>query len=109
MATPKETTQDVIGDYPLSQLQTLRSHHLVTGVVSYVVYLPHPILIPLLYDVDTLTLCREMLTTVFRTSVQVWGPQVQLTYWALQQYPHVPVVVKARRALAKQMTAMGVK
>eukprot|EP01043_Picozoa_sp_COSAG02_P045531 COSAG02_NODE_4174_length_5669_cov_16.261580_4_plen_215_part_00 len=69
----------------------------------------HPILIPLLYDVDTLTLCREMLTTVFRTSVQVWGPQVQLTYWALQQYPHVPVVAKARRALAKQMTAMGVK
>ena len=40
---------------------------------------------------------------------QVWGPQAQLTYWALQQYPHVPEVAKARGALAKQMTAMGVK
>jgi hypothetical protein len=38
----------------------------------------------------------------------VWGPMVQLTYWGLQQYPHVPAVVKGRKALAKQMTAMGV-
>ena len=37
----------------------------------------------------------------------VWGPQAQLTYWALQQYPHVPAVAKGRKALAKQMTAMG--
>jgi hypothetical protein len=37
----------------------------------------------------------------------VWGPQVQLTYWGLQQYPHVPAVVQGRKALAKQMTAMG--
>ena len=31
----------------------------------------------------------------------------QLTYWSLQQYPHVPAVAKGRKALAKQMTAMG--
>ena len=31
----------------------------------------------------------------------------QLTYWALQQYPHVPAVAKGRAALAKQMTSMG--
>ena len=37
----------------------------------------------------------------------VWGPMAQLTYWSLQQYPHVPVVAKGRAALAKQMTAMG--
>eukprot|EP00937_MAST-01D_sp_MAST-1D-sp2_P003752 g3752.t1 len=36
-----------------------------------------------------------------------WGPMAQLTYWALQQYPHVPAVAAARVALARQMTDMG--
>merc|ERR1711953_936438 len=35
------------------------------------------------------------------------GPMAQLTYWALQQYPDVPIVAKGRRALARQMTSMG--
>jgi hypothetical protein len=31
---------------------------------------------------------------------------IQLTYWGLQQYDHVPEVRKGRKALAKQTTAM---
>jgi hypothetical protein len=31
---------------------------------------------------------------------------VQLTYWSLQQYDHVPAVRQARKALAAQMTGM---
>merc|ERR1712232_342029 len=38
----------------------------------------------------------------------VWGPMAQLTYWALDEYHHLPSVDAARRALTKQMTAMGV-
>lgn len=30
----------------------------------------------------------------------------QLTYWALENYSHIPVVSQAKAALAKQMTAM---
>ena len=33
------------------------------------------------------------------------GPMAQLTYWSLQQYDHVPIVRKGRKALSKQMTA----
>merc|ERR1712139_192878 len=36
----------------------------------------------------------------------VWAPWAQLTYWALQEYEHLPLVSKTRKALAKQMTAM---
>eukprot|EP00656_Telonema_subtile_P004654 TRINITY_DN12117_c0_g1_i3.p1 TRINITY_DN12117_c0_g1~~TRINITY_DN12117_c0_g1_i3.p1 ORF type:complete len:517 (-),score=119.06 TRINITY_DN12117_c0_g1_i3:216-1766(-) len=38
----------------------------------------------------------------------VWGPMIQLTYWALANpvYDNVPVVVQGRKALAKQATAM---
>lgn len=35
-----------------------------------------------------------------------WGPMAMLTYWSVQQYDHVPVVRKARKALCKQLTAM---
>ena len=35
-----------------------------------------------------------------------WGPMAQLTYWALQQYDHVPAVRQGRRALATQMKGM---
>ena len=36
----------------------------------------------------------------------VWGPMAQLTYWSLQQYDHVPIVRKGRKALCKQMAAL---
>ena len=36
----------------------------------------------------------------------MWGPHAQLTYWSLQQYGHAPLVVAARKALAKQMDAL---
>ena len=36
----------------------------------------------------------------------VWAPMVQLTFWGLQNYNHVPAVRTARKALAKQSTAM---
>ena len=36
----------------------------------------------------------------------VWGPMALLTYWGLQQYDHVPIVRKGRRALVKQMRAL---
>ena len=36
----------------------------------------------------------------------VWGPMAQLTYWSLQQYDHVPIVRKGRKALCQQMTAL---
>ena len=36
----------------------------------------------------------------------VWGPMMQLTYWGLQRYDHVPVARTARKALCKQMTAL---
>eukprot|EP00658_Telonema_sp_P-2_P034540 TRINITY_DN25205_c0_g1_i2.p1 TRINITY_DN25205_c0_g1~~TRINITY_DN25205_c0_g1_i2.p1 ORF type:complete len:721 (+),score=172.82 TRINITY_DN25205_c0_g1_i2:163-2325(+) len=38
----------------------------------------------------------------------VWGPMIQLTYWALSnpEYQSVPVVAQGRKALAKQATAM---
>ena len=32
----------------------------------------------------------------------VWAPWAQLTYWALQNYDHVPAVRTARKAMAKQ-------
>ena len=35
-----------------------------------------------------------------------WGPMAQLTYWALQQYDHVPAVRQGRKALCKQMNAL---
>ena len=38
--------------------------------------------------------------------VEVWGPMVQLVYWSLLEYDHVPVVRAAKKALAKQMTAL---
>ncbi len=37
----------------------------------------------------------------------VWGPMAQLTYWSLDEYGHVPIVAAARKALAVQMTEMG--
>ena len=36
----------------------------------------------------------------------VWSPMIQLTFWGLQNYDHVPAVRTARKALAKQATAM---
>jgi len=36
----------------------------------------------------------------------VWGPMVQLTYWSLQNYDHVPAVRAGRKALVKQMGAL---
>merc|ERR1711874_700824 len=36
----------------------------------------------------------------------VWGPMMQLTYWGLQRYNHVPEVQTARKALCKRMTAL---
>ena len=36
----------------------------------------------------------------------VWGPMAQLTYWALSEYAHVPVVRRGRGALARQMRAL---
>jgi len=35
-----------------------------------------------------------------------WGPMVQLTYWSLSAYAHVPEVAAARAALVQQMQAM---
>jgi hypothetical protein len=36
----------------------------------------------------------------------VWGPMAQITYWALEEYAHVPAVAAAKAALAKQHGAM---
>lgn len=36
----------------------------------------------------------------------VWGPMMQLTYWSLQNYDSIPAARTARKALAKQMTAL---
>ena len=36
----------------------------------------------------------------------VWGPMAQLTYWALQEYDHVPEVRQGRKALCAQMGAL---
>ncbi len=36
----------------------------------------------------------------------VWGPMVQLVYWGLERFDHVPSVRQGRKALCKQMTAM---
>jgi len=36
----------------------------------------------------------------------IWGPMVQLTYWSLLQYDHVPIVSSARKAMCRQMSAM---
>lgn len=40
----------------------------------------------------------------------VWGPMIQLTYWALAapEYAHISLVSQGRKALAKQATAMMV-
>ena len=34
------------------------------------------------------------------------GPMMQLTYWGLQEYDHVPVVRAARKGMCKQMTEL---
>jgi hypothetical protein len=39
----------------------------------------------------------------------VWGPMHMLTWWALREYSHVPVVAEARAALARQAGATAVE
>ena len=38
---------------------------------------------------------------------RIWGPQVQLLYWALRRYDHVPEARAARLSLVEQGARLG--